>query len=201
MNYQNVRSKLEGYLEEAETKLALWKDVKRLTKKNGEDFARFGANFDGAKVFTESWSDYEEIQVSGRTPSGKWISDKIELEPKADENTDPERVTKLYHYSYERYHLTVDETFEKINKRIRYYEIEADNYRLELMHSEALYNFTVNTIDALYNEALKEIVEAGYKPTYNIDTPSMLYIIKEMLETAFPPHIQVSKDEVEVTYR
>lgn len=201
MQYREVRSTLEGYLEDAQTKLELWRNVKRLTKKNGEDFARFGANFEGAKVYTESWSDYEEINVSGRTASGKWVEDKISLEPVADANTDPERVTKLHDYSYERYHLTVEETFEKINKRIRYYEVVADNYRLELEYSEELYNLTTKTVEALYNEALKELVDAGYKPTHKIDTPSMLYQMHKMFETSFPPHMSVSEEEVEVSYR
>ena len=179
MQYDEFKKTLENYLEECETKLELWKNVKRLSKKDGSDFQNFGKNFEGAKVDRSAYSDTEELNVHGRTKSGRWIEDTI----------------LVFGRNYQ-HPLTVSGAFEKIELRIKYYEVKIRNCKLQIAHAERIYNLTVNTVKALYDEALKEIQEAGYTPTFEIDTPSIMYQIHHVLEQSFPPHIKCDKDQV-----
>lgn len=195
--FEDFMKHLEANYNDTCTKLELWKNVKRLSKKDGSDFQNFGKNFDGATIDHDAILE-DRLEVRGRTERGiVWVEDHIDLVEDATSDIEAERRYKPYSFSkQEKYHLNVDEVFEKIEARIRYFETQKVNYELQMQHAESIYNFTVNTINAMYKEALKELEEAGYQPTYEIDTPSLLYMMKtSLLEKAFPPHIQVSKEK------
>lgn len=198
-NFEAFKGHLEANLKDARTKLALWKNVKRLSKKNGEDFQNFGKNFDGATI--DPYVGEDTLKVSGRIEHGiAFTEDRIDLIREATNDIEEER--RIHYYGdFYKYHLTVSETFEKIEDRIKYYEVQVYNYELQLMHARSIYDLTVNTVNAMYAEALKELEEAGYKPTYTIDTPTLLYQMHNLLEHAFPPHMNVKKEEVEAMYR
>lgn len=201
-NFEAFKGHLEANLKDAKTNLALWKNVKRLSKKNGEDFQNFGKNFDGATIDHDAIFE-DRLSVHGRIEHGiAWAEDHIDLVREATSDIEADRRYKPYTFSnVEKYHLTVSETFEKIEDRIKYYEVQVYNYELQLMHARSIYDLTVNTVNAMYAEAMKELEEAGYKPTYTIDTPSLLYQMHNLLEHAFPPHMNVKKEEVEAMYR
>lgn len=199
-NYETFENKLKKNLAEHECKLELWKNVKRLSKKDGTDFAHFGKNFENAKVSTPAYLDFERLKVNGRIiPTSAWTDDEIDLVRDANDSIPDERTFE--HYGRKKYHLTVDEAFEAIENRIRYYEVEIQNDKLQLAHAESIFNLTVNTINALYKEALKEIVDAGFEPTCWIDTPSILYQVEEVLKSEMPPHISTKKENLKVKWQ
>ena len=194
-NYEAFRKHLENNLADNRTKLNLWKNVKRLSKKDGSDYANFGNNFDGAKV-EDYLGSKDALKVFGRSVNGlSWVEDRIELERDATPDIDPERTYRYATYSNAmKYRLTVEETFEKINARIRYFETQVANYKIQLDMSESIYNTVVRTINNLYEGILEDVTKEGYTPTYDIDTPSILYNVMHLFEKAFPPHIKVDKE-------
>lgn len=72
---EDWKQKLQKDIDNYKTRAELWRNVKRLYKKNGEAFAVFSKNFDGVKI-VEEWNRIK-FQVSGRTQSGDWITDWI----------------------------------------------------------------------------------------------------------------------------
>ena len=192
-NYTAFRKHIENNLNDARTKLNLWKSVKRLSKKNGEDFANFGKNFDGATI--DPYVGEDVLKVYGRIEHGiAWTEDHIELIREATPDIEEER--RIHYYGdFYKYHLTVSEAFEKIEARIRYFETQVANYELQLRLSETIYNTVVRRINGMYAELLEEIISEGYEPTYDIDTPSILYNVHDLLEHAFPPHMTVDKEK------
>ena len=199
-NFESFKKELEKHLAEHECKLELWKNVKRLSKKDGTDFAHFGKNFENAKVTLPAYLDFERLKVNGRiVPTTAWTEDEIDLVRDADDSIPEERTFE--HYGKKKYHLTVDEAFEAIENRIRFYEVEIQNDKLELAHAESIFNLTVNTIKALYDEALKEIVNAGFEPTCWIDTPSILYQVEKILQSEMPPHISTKEENLKVKWQ
>ena len=188
-NFEAFKKTLVDYLEEHETNLNLWKSVKRLHKKNGEDFVHFGQNFDGAEVYN-AYGLYgdDELKVSGRGTSGKWYSDYINLQIREENGNG---------YT----HLTVTETFEVIETRIRYYEVKVANDKLQLALAENFYNRTCKAVKELYNGMLEDIKKNGYTPTCRFDTPSIMYKVRELLGATYPTYIESKEDELTAVWK
>lgn len=188
-DFEEFKKELKNNLEEHETKLNLWKSVKRLHKKNGEDFVHFGQNFDGAEVYNAyGWYGDDELKVSGRGTSGNWHSDTIRLQIKEENGNG---------YT----HLTVTETFDVIETRIRYYEVKVANDKLQLTLAENFYIRTCNAVKELYNGMLEDIKKNGYTPTCKFDTPSIMYKVRELLSATFPTHIETKEEELTAAWK
>jgi hypothetical protein len=192
--YDELKKTLERNLSWHETCLDLWKNVKRLSKKDGTDFANFGKNFENAEVNNE----FDRLEVSGRSKF-EWIRDSIDFLLTADDNTPEDRIILSYRTRY--YHLTVDEVFTAIENRIRYYEVEIENDKIQLAHAESICNLTENTINALYKQALKELEDAGFTPTSSFDTPSILYEVRKIVERIYAPSIVTKEADLKVKWK
>ena len=189
---------MEYALAEHKAYLEAWKNVKRVSKKDGSDFATFGRNFEDARVEQDTWIDCERIKVNAHSGCA-WVEDSIDLVRDAEGDISEERVFE--YYGKKKYHLTVDETFEAINNRIRYYEVEIENDKIQIAHAESICNLVENTMTALYNEVLREIEDAGYNPTCSIDAPSILYRAEEIVRAITTPYIRTKEEDLEVAYR
>ena len=94
----------EGYknsIHNYENMINAWRNVKRITKKDGTDFLIMSKNFENAILKKDySWMDYYTLTVDYKYANGGYTYDNITVD-----NND-----------------TVDDIFRKINERIKGYE-------------------------------------------------------------------------------
>lgn len=89
---KKYRENSKGY----QNAIVAWQNVKRVTKKDGSDFANFGKNFVNATIRQEySWVK-PSLKVDYQQGSGSWTYDTIEIEDND----------------------SVNDVFDKINKRV-----------------------------------------------------------------------------------
>lgn len=146
---------LQKKIDDATARAELWRNVKRLYKKNGEPFAILSKNFDGVTV-TENGNAYR-ASVSGRSSSGAWVSDTL--------------------YDCDKYPLkTLDDILESINKYIEYLTEYAHETENTLKHSTAIYN---DVCGAMFEKILK------YQTPTNTDGLKLdyfLYTVREWID-------------------
>lgn len=73
----DIRNDLQKYINDYTAKIALWGNVTRVYKKNGDAFAVLSKNFTNCTFCTEY--GFSKISVSGRSNTGDYVSDYINI--------------------------------------------------------------------------------------------------------------------------
>lgn len=173
-----VLTELTAYKRQLEGKLILWERVKRATKKNGGEFANLAKNFIGASVIQPSYSlrDDRRLQVSGNVPV--WTTDEIEIVPlvKYFKDFDVPEDRIIDEPMLENYFvLTVDEIFDRIEKRKEQIRQEIKDYEKQISMARNVYNTFTEKIDS----ALRELSEECGANS------SLYYLCREYMKTAY----------------
>lgn len=127
-NIDSIKTELAKRIDRAETLKAAWEKVGRLHKKDGTDFAIFSKNFTGCGIYDSKYSSHnaeKEIHVSGSSKYSGYISDDIKNTEivrysKRKDSIDPDRIIKE-NWSEPYFYKTIDEIFEDIEGKIKYY--------------------------------------------------------------------------------
>ena len=175
----DIKADLKQYANETEKKISLWKEVKRVYKKDGSDFQSFGRNFTGCKVEQKDWgnADDMELVVSDWTPSGGYVKDSISikvLEDDLKETPAPDRVVKYPHLrAYVL--LTPSEMETAISGHIEVLEKRLASYREQFLLADRAYQQFREAID----NALKDLKGIAGEGT------SLYYDCREYMKTAY----------------
>lgn len=144
-NFEGIKKELENRREEASARLEAWRQVKRLTKKDGSDFAIFSKNFEGLSHTPSANDIYPCISITTRADF-RYISDDINIYLYVDEMSEEEKQPRagIFHrfnsYTRDVYHMTIDEVFsEAISKRIAYLTDYIDCLNMQLEAIEQAY--------------------------------------------------------------
>lgn len=149
------REKLQANADHARSRAELWRQVKRLYKKDGAPFATLSKNFDGVRIIEEY--NALKLEVSGRTDGGAYISDIL--------------------YNCDRYPLkNIDDVIPTINKYINYLTEYAAEQERTRDNAEKIYMDVFGTI---YEKILK------YQTPTNADGLKLehfYFTVRELLE-------------------
>ena len=153
----SITTELNKRLDEVETKIKAWKAVKRVTKKDGSDFAVLSKNFDGATLYDSNCHLYpsKKITVCGWTKYSGWITDDIHstgtVAYEKNRTVSEDRIIKesmIQPY----YYKTVDEIFEDIEHRIKFYEGEKAKYEADIANASKVFGTFKEKIDSALAE-------------------------------------------------
>ena len=148
---KEINDKLNKYKKDYESKIALWRKVERVKKKDGSDFSVLSKNFKNARIVPASASirtNYE-IQVSDYI-NGAYISDYFELYPcvKYYKGGDisPDRIIK--EPCCEPYFaMTLDEISDEINRTIELYTGRIKALEKQINDAEKVFSEFSDAID------------------------------------------------------
>ena len=139
-NLEDIKNELTKMLNDSRSKLALWQGVKRLTKKDGGNFAILNKNIEGARVEQEYGSVYLKAATyylpeaeRKQIPHFKWTSEEIYIAYRDDE-------------------LTPEIVFEKIAGRIEQLKKHITEYENELAAVEDIFKKYDEKLAAFYQE-------------------------------------------------
>ena len=156
----DIKKEFEKCIEKHEAQRDAWKNVKRVTKKDGGDFATLSKNFENAKIESTGYSLREEkrIKVYTRTKKGDYVDDYFTISPlvkNVDFEVAPERVIKqsmLCDY----FHMNPDEIEKEIEKRVALHEEIIKDYESNIERLEKYYILIMARMSEIH-EILKEI--------------------------------------------
>jgi len=127
MDYSRIRTaadveqRIKGSIAYYDTRINAWKAVKRLTKKDGSDFANFGKNFENARIYAP-YGLHNKLVINFRDENGRYTENYIELAE------------------------SVSEQFEQINETIGRYQRWKEEAEKDLENAFALAEFTLTKI-------------------------------------------------------
>lgn len=159
---EDIKKELTRRLNEARNKLALWQSVKRLTKKDGGDFATLNKNFDGARVEQQYSSVYLKAATYYLTESERkqiphiaWTSEEIYIGYMDDE-------------------YTPDKVFEKIAGRIEQLKNHIAEYENELAALEDIFKKYDAKLAEFYQELKTDCERFRDDPKYRSTIENMI---------------------------
>lgn len=139
-NLEDIKNELTKRLNDSRKNLALWQGVKRLTKKDGGNFAILNKNIEGAKVEQQYSSLYLKAatyylpEAERKTiPYHTWVNDEIYI-------------------GYMDTELTPETVFEKIAGRIEALKKHIAEYENELAAVEDIFKKYDEKLAAFYQE-------------------------------------------------
>lgn len=134
---KQIEEEYRNTIQDYRNAIIAWKNVKRLSKKDGSDFANIGKNFTNANIIKKySWGDELYIQVYYYYASGGYAHDDIEIKDND----------------------TVNDIFNNINKKIVLYEKYIKSYTDKLTSSERVFD----EVDRTVSELLKFCKDNGF---------------------------------------
>jgi len=136
-NKEDIKKEYEINIKSYRNVIEAWSKVKRVSKKDGTDFANFGKNFINANITKPyNWAHELQISVSYRYGDGGYTHNSIDIE---DGNT-------------------VDIVFNKILNRIKTYEEYIDNYEKKLKYID----YVFDEVDRAMEELTKFAEDYGF---------------------------------------
>lgn len=152
-----IKTELEKRIDWAETLKAAWEKVGRCRKKDGTDFVALAKNFTNCRVYDAQYTmaPEKEIRINGLSKYSSYVSDDIKNRElykysKRKDKIDPDRVIKesfLEPYFYK----TVDEIFEDIEGKIKYYAEYIAKLQRELEKVDGVFGKFKAAIDNALN--------------------------------------------------
>lgn len=160
MRKEEITQKLERILNDYKAKLKGWQNVKRLTKKDGSDFAVKSKNIDGAKFgqYTHIESELHPYLTITYKDNYTWKQDSLQMyinvrDMEKDDirrnNTDK---IKKDGFHYDVYIYDINECFEAINNYIEFLKEKIKDYETQLKNA----NKYIEKADKIINE-IKEL--------------------------------------------
>lgn len=155
----DVKKTLTDYMEDYSAKIELWKNVKRVYKKDGKEFSVLSKNFENATICNIDYSIREdkEIRVSGRI-NGVYVYDSIEIYPCVDtykHDVDEARIIKRS-FLNPYFIMTVDEIEIAIADRIEMYEGYVKDLKDQLDKADDVFMEFKIAIDKAMDKMRKE---------------------------------------------
>ena len=136
-NKEEIKKEYETNIKTYRNAIEVWSKVKRVSKKDGSDFANLGKNFINANVTKPySWSDELQISVSHCYGDGGYTHDSIDIEDKD----------------------TVDVIFNKILNRIEMYKKYISDYEKKLSNID----YVFDEVDRAMEELTKFAKDCGF---------------------------------------
>ena len=142
---QDAKNKLQNSVDYYAVRIAAWQSVKRLTKKDGGNFAILSKNFDGARFVSCYGSPY--LRVSFKDERGAYNYDDICLNenvylhfPAAD---DPDKVAARIDYTISKYQENREKALkglETIDGQIKSITPLLDSLKTAIKAAEAVGN-------------------------------------------------------------
>ena len=156
-----IRMEMKDSIEMYEAKIRLWKNVKRLSKKDGSDFQNFGKNFENAEyVRGRICSDDVELRVAdyGIRVAGNWVDDSLDIRQivKYSKITPEENQIIKESYMEPYFYLTVDQTMQMIQIKIETYEKMISEYKEQLEKLDSLYDYVKDSLTEIMQKLRKE---------------------------------------------
>ena len=181
---ETIKKEFENYIEQHEAQRDAWKKVKRVTKKDGADFATLAKNFENAKIENCEYAlrAEKQINVYTVTRSGRYINDYFSISPLVkDANFDvsEERVIKESMLSAY-FHMNADEIEKAIEKRIEMHENSIKAYQEQINNLDKYYNRIIEQLEEIH-ETLNEITPKGANAT-NL---SLRYAMEEVIKNYY----------------
>lgn len=149
MDYNRIRTAadIEQHIKESiayyDTRINAWEAVRRLTKKDGSDFANFGKNFENARICAP-YGLHNKLVVNFRDERGRYTEDYIDLAE------------------------SVSEQFEQIAETIERYQHWKEEAEKDLENAPALAEFTLAKIREIKAEFEKSGCRFGGSLYYSI---------------------------------
>ncbi len=131
---EDIEKRLNGYMEENAARIDAWKNVERLTKKDGSDFQSLGKNFKNANIETGVCGNELKVNYRYGEYGRKYGNDYIYIRKNVEDAKKPieesriinERFLKPYFFQ------NAEELFEEINKKIEVYTKQNESYKQQL---------------------------------------------------------------------
>lgn len=156
MRKEEITQKLERILNDYKAKLKGWQNVKRLTKKDGADFAIKSKNFGGASYASSSYlsSELHPCLILNYQSNNTYQQDDLNMYiqvrdmKKDDIRRNDESKIKKDGFHYDTYIYDIDECFKAINEYIELLKEKILEYETQLQNA----NKYIEKADKLINE-------------------------------------------------
>lgn len=150
----NLKKVLEDRKTDYQRQLEAWQEVRRVSKKDGSDFAAKSKNFINAK-YEQSYDVYSfQLRINYYDSTGSYRNSTILCYENIDIYCKDERKRNAAVYcdpcSYPKYLLSVDEIFEKIEEKKQWLIEQINKVDFELQEIET----TENEANQLLNNVL-----------------------------------------------
>ena len=178
--FEKIMNDLQNYKADAEARLEAWKNVKIVTKKNGEHFQSFNKNFEGAdigKYYSVEDSLHPYLTISYHVEDNyKSETSSIEIFYYLDELPDTDERKKAYAQQFMRQTtvMTFEEIENRINIEIKNTEKQITEYEDQIKRAENAYN---NFVKAIHDVKINLLKDCGCKNDSNHN--SLYYDITE----------------------
>lgn len=160
MRKEEITQKLERILNDYKAELKGWQNVKRLTKKDGTDFAIKSKNFGGASYMSSTYlsSEMHPCLILNYQSNGTYLQSELNMYiqvrdmKKEDTRRNNESKIKRDSLHYDTYIYDIDECFEAINNYIELLKEKIKEYETQLKNA----NKYIEKADKIINE-IKEL--------------------------------------------
>ena len=185
-NLDGIKTELNKRLSYEKSILKAWENVTFPTKKDGTPFKVMSKNFDGAKLYLDSfaWHDYEKRlkvntfdDLNGYISEDincynqvKYISDKSKLEKVSNIMPKEPMLEQVYVYD-------LDDIKEDIKKTINRHKENIMSLEKQIVQAEKAYNDFV----ADYKKAIENLIE-----TCGANDNSLFYAVRDTVKTRYP---------------
>lgn len=161
----DIRNNLQKYINDYTAKIAFWGNVQRVYKKDGSAFAVLSKNFVNCRFYSEFGDT--KISVSGRTSTGDYVSDYINIA-----HTDYKGVKTL--------EMNADEIETAIQELITKYQLYIADHSEEITMLDDCYNALQAKLDDIH--ALLNSI-SGKKP--NSRHLSLRYALEDVIKNYY----------------
>lgn len=161
---ENELKRLNNDLANTINELKAWEDVKRVTKKDGSDFAVYSKNFDNCKIGRESWGETNELKIFVYFKGVGYHSNAIccydTLEKDDPRNGSP-RAWARGACLKNGYLLTVDEVFKRIESHKEYLRKRIESLTDAIANYDKVIEF-LEEVQKQYNSIKEQNTQLGY---------------------------------------
>ena len=185
-NLEDVKRHIQQMIVSYSNELELWKKVKILKKKDGNDYSVRSKSFENAKWVIPNYMDdlHPELEVTGRNSEGRWESFRIYMYKYTDELPDSdERKTKGKTYGMSRptYVFTPDEAYMAIKDRITMTEKHVSDLQAQLRVADDVYNKFFDKIKGALRDLKNDCVSYGLRDADDKSPTSLEFTILDVL--------------------
>lgn len=174
-NLDDIRTEINNYLAEAETKLKAWEAVTYPTKKDGKPFAAISRNINGANYHTSQYAsrpDENLLTVWGYTARGKYISDDIYCYENVPDLRDDNKKAKTQNHQREYscwkalYKYDLDDIKAAVSERCKFLYRYCADLRADLLQIDNAYQAYAKAVQAANTALEATLTDNGTRDTY-----------------------------------
>lgn len=166
-NLEDIINKLDSYIKINEGKIQALEKIEFPTKKDGSAFSVFSKNFTNCRIENDGINAHNTkltyfYNDGVRTYNEDWINLYLFIDEMAKD--DPRREQANPHESLLRdtYSLTVEETRQAIQERIKHCQDNIAEYEVQKLKAQSQYNFIKNKVEELH-KAIADLKNSDIK--------------------------------------